>query len=883
MIGKTIAHYEIVELLGEGGMGQVYRARDSKLGRDVALKILPQNLTDDAERVARFRREARTLASLQHPNIAAIHGLDEADGHLFLTMELVEGEDLSQRLARGPIPVDEALEIAICIAQGLEAAHANDLVHRDLKPANVKLAPDGTAKVLDFGLARAIAGQSVEESDIGTSPTITAAMTQAGTILGTASYMSPEQARGRPVDHRADIWAFGVVLWEMLNGKRLFQGDTTTDVLANVLKQPIDPRDVPRGTPSNVRRVLERCITRDPKQRLHAIADARIELQAEEAVAKTPKSSGAPWQWILSGAFALATLVALWGPWRQAPIADDPSRVLSMNLPKTLPLSLIDWSAVAVSPDGKRVAVTSRVDEGNAIIVRDLRTGDLRVILDEGRAYNVFFSPDSRWIGYTTGSHFVKANVEGGSPVDIVATAHPRGASWGDQGHLYFSPGYTAGIHRVLDTGNAVPETLTVVREERGERTHRWPHVLPGERGVLFTVGTSTSPGDYEDAEIWVLDLETGQSKDTGLRGALAKYVSTGHALLARQGTLHAVPFDLETLETQGSPVPVYDGIRGDPASGMYYFDLDDAGNLFYVAGDDRGPRRRLQWVDRDGAMVPLDLEPGSYRYPRLDMEGNRVVLVLGEGHGNNDDVHLLDLDELNPVPLTFDGANIMPTWSPDHGSIIYSSIKENVIKVRDLGPGATIRTIPTDDSILINNDLGADGRTLLTTRLDSKSPGDLVVIDLETGETQNLLDTDAVEWAASFAPDMKWFAYVSDETGREEVFIQPYPTTSAGSKWQVSQQGGRSPRWSDDGSEIFFVSSDAMWSVRVEVESRVRVRSPEKLFDLRMDDSGVPIANYDVTPDGQRFLVVTNDRSTDTHSVEVVLGWIRVLDETRF
>jgi len=881
--GRRLAHYEIRELLGEGGMGAVYRAHDTRLGRDVALKVLPGEFAADAERVARFRREARTLASLHHPNIAAIHGIEEVGGQLFLVMELVEGEDLARRIGRGALAPDEAVEVAIGIAQGLEAAHARGIIHRDLKPANVKVTADGTAKVLDFGLARAIAGESVAESDLGTSPTITAAMTQAGTILGTASYMAPEQARGRPVDHRADVWAFGVVLWEMLNGRRLFAGETTTDVLANVLKQGIDPADVPAATPAAVRRVLARCLQRDPKQRLHAIADARLELQARDAdePGPAPARAGSRWPWLLAGVLAIVALVLAWRPWSEPPRAPAREMTASVNLPQTWPLSLVDWSALAASPDGARIAVTARIDETDGIVVRDLRDGDLQVILADGRAYNVFFSPDGRWVGYMAGNHFVKSSINGGAPVEIVPTAHPRGASWGDRGHLYFAPGYTTGIHRVRDDGTAAPETLSTVDAARGERTHRWPHVLPGERGVVFTVGTTTSPGDYEDAELWVLDLASGERKDTGLRGALAKYAPTGHLIIAREGTLHAAPFDLGALETRGAPVPVHDGVRGDPASGMYYFDLDAEGNLYSVASSGRGPQRRLKWIARDGTIEPLALDPGRYRYPRLDAARGRAALVLGEGHGNNDDIYLLDLADLNLTRLSFDGASIMPAWSADFGAVVYTSVDAGAFVIRDLGSGATLRTVPTPESILINNDVGADGRTVLATQLDASSPGDLVTLDLETGERSPLLTSAAAEWAGSFAPDITHFAYVSDETGREEIFVQPFPLT--GAKWQVSSEGGRAPRWSDDGAEIFYVMNDAIWSARIRTAPAVRIETPVKLFDHRLDNSGVPIPNYDVTPDGQRFLVVDNDRSTETHSVEVRIGWGRVLEETRY
>ncbi len=917
MIGKTLAHYQITALLGRGGMGEVYRAHDTKLGRDVALKLLPREFSDDPERVARFRREARTLASLQHPNIAAIHGLDEDDGRLFLTMELVEGEDLAARLARGAPGLDEVVEIAIGIAQGLESAHDRGVVHRDLKPANVKITPEGTAKILDFGLARAMTGETVGDEDPGTSPTITAAMTQAGTILGTAAYMSPEQARGRTVDHRADIWAFGVMLWEMLAGEPLFAGETTSDVLAGVLRQEIDPGRIPAATPPRIRRVLARCLQRDPRQRLHAIADARIELQATDAVAdgwaggwaagttdpgggaapdaaasggagwsRSPGSSRSPW---FLAAFLAAMLIGAvgllaWRPW-SSPVVPAAARSLavSVNLPPGMPLALIDWSAVAVSPDGRHLALCTRIDDQNGIVVRSLADPALHVILDQRQAYNVFMSPDGQWVGYTANNRFRKTSIDGGVPVDIVETAHPRGASWGDDGYIYYSPHYSMGILRVQDTGDAPPETLTVLDPQRRERTHRWPDALPGGRGVVFTVGDASSPGDYEDAEIAVHDNRRGTTRRLGVRGAIARYSATGHLIIARGGVLHAVPFDLETLAVAGRPQPVLDGVRGDQASGMYYFDLDDTGTLYYVAAREGGPRRRLTWVGRDGIIEALDLPPGTYRYPRLDRERNRAVLVLGEGHGNNDDIYTLDLDDLALTRITFDRTSIMPSWIPGTSGIVHASVSRSGLQIRTLGRDARVQSVPrTADMILIPMSVGRDGRTVLATRLGAPTLGDVLRVDLaDSTRTGPLIESPAAEWAPDFSPDMEWFVYVSDETGREEIFLQPYPVT--GAKWQISTDGGRAPRWSDDGREIFFVRGDGMYRVAIATEPELRLQTPELIFEHRMDSSGVPVANYDVTPDGQRFLIVEPDAGAETRSVEMIVGWGRRLAAMEF
>ena len=599
-----------------------------------------------------------------------------------------------------------------------------------------------------------------------------------------------------------------------------------------------------------------------------------------------PGSSRLPWFLAAALAVALAGAVALlvWRPWStsRAP-GDARTLAVSVNLPQDMPLALIDWSALAVSPDGRHLALSARLDDRKGVVVRSLADAAVHVILDQQQAYNVFMSPDGQWVGYTANNRFRKTSIDGGVPVDIVRTAHPRGASWGDDGYVYYSPHYSMGILRVQDTGDAPPETLTVLDPQRSERTHRWPDALPGGRGVVFTVGDASSPGDYENAEIAVHDLRRGTTRRLGVRGAIARYSATGHLIVARGGVLHAAPFDLETLTVTGRPQPVLDGVRGDRASGMYYFDLDDTGTLYYVAAREDGPRRRLTWVDRDGIVETLDLPPGTYRYPRLDPDRNRAALVLGEGHGNNDDIYTLDLDDLALTRITFDRTSIMPNWIPGTSGIVHASVSSPGLQIRTLGRDASVRGVPrTEGMILIPMSVGGDGRTVLATRLGAPTLGDILRVDLaDSTRTGPLVESPAAEWSPVLSPDMKWFAYVSDETGREEIFLQPYPVT--GAKWQISTDGGRAPRWSADGHEIFFVRGDGMYRVAIATEPDLRLQTPELLFEHRMDSSGVPVANYDVTPDGQRFLIVEPDAGADARSVEVIVGWGRRLAAMEF
>ncbi|MFQ5742512.1 MAG: protein kinase, partial [Acidobacteriota bacterium] len=626
MVGKTLGHYEIVELLGAGGMGEVYRARDTKLERDVAIKVLPEDFASDQDRLARFEREAKLLASLNHANIATIHGLEDADGVRFIAMELVEGETLGERIARsGRIEVNEALEIARQIAEALEAAHDKGVIHRDLKPANVKVTPDGKVKVLDFGLAKVYEADGIS-SDISHSPTMAVA-TQAGVILGTAAYMSPEQARGRPLDKRTDIWAFGCVLFEMLSGEPAYDGETVSDTMAAILKEPPDWDALPDSAPAAGRRLLRRCLEKDPANRLRDVGDARIEIREalhapagdRSVVGRGAKPSRTALWWTAGAAFALGALASTLADvnfGQSIPPQPSPPRHLAITLSPDAPVEIETWRpSIALSPDGTRLVYVANRGGKREILLRRLGEDDAQPIPGTEDGYGPFFSPDGASRGVVAGYELKTVALSGGAAVTLARVAPvTRGATWGTDGTIVFTSNPNGGLVRLAATGEGFPEdafatverdpmivedtqTLTNANPQQGEYSHRWPTFVPGGGAVLFTVDTGSS---FDNASIAVLSLNTGAKKDLFPGGTNAVYSPTGHIVFAQGGSLYAVPFDRERLELTGPRVRILDGVLTEPG-GAAHFALSRDGSLVYVPGERLQPNRKLVWVDREG------------------------------------------------------------------------------------------------------------------------------------------------------------------------------------------------------------------------------------------------------------------------------------------
>jgi len=903
MIEQSIAHYKITDKIGQGGMGEVYRATDTKLNRDVALKLLPDLFSKDPDRMARFSREAQVLASLNHPNIAAIHGLEEAGGKRALVMELVEGETLQERLQKGRIPLEEALTIARQIAEALEEAHEHGFIHRDLKPANVKITPKGTVKVLDFGLAKALEGEVGRGSspDLSQSPTLSAAATAAGVIMGTAAYMSPEQARGQAVDRRADIWSFGVVLYEMLTGKQTFTGDTVSDVLAAVLRSDIDLNSLPADVPPAIRQLLRRCLTRDRKQRLQSIGDARIAIQESlerpdavttSAVAPVaiPPTERSMIPWVVAGAAVLGLIVALFALWPATPPAPEPPLRLSFEVSGGVIDTSLGSSAV-LSPDGRRIAYAVGGENDREIRVRPLDQLDGSVVASGlPPPYHPFFSPDGQWIGYVTSSEMRKVPLSGGTPLTLSKVERSRGASWGPDDWILFTPSPNSPLFRVPAAGGE-PVPLTTLDEAAGEATHRWPQVLPGGEAVLFTSHTQ-AVGNFDNANIEVLVLETGERKVVRRGGTYGRYVPSGHVVYVNQGTLFAVPFDLERLEVSGSPAPVVQGVSWDVAQGGAQYSFSEDGRLAYVTGGEAVPEYPVLWVDRNGDTTPLWEQPGSYANPRLSPDGGRLSLtVLRDG---NWDIWVYDLERRVSTRLTFDeGSDTEQIWSPDGEFIVFSSNQdragvESLYRKRADGSGEAERLTDLPASGWATS-WSPDGRFI--TYWTAENGGDLWVLPLEGDRKPELfLGTPFQENVGAFSPDGRWLAYNSNESGRTEIYVRPFPP--GGGKWQVSNEGGNFPYWSRDGRELFYRTDEGLMVTSVDsTGGTFRAGTPRALFkgNFRGGRGGVGFAgnvfaDYEVAPDGERFVMFPggeDEEQAERPHIILVTTWFDDLRRT--
>jgi len=777
VVGKRIAHYEILAKLGEGGMGVVYRARDTKLGRDVALKVLPEQFARDPQRMGRFSREAHVLASLNHPNIASIHGLEEQNGVHALVMELVEGPTLADRIGEGAIPLDEALPLAHQMAEALEYAHEHGVIHRDLKPANVKVTEEGTVKILDFGLAKAMAEEEAV-SDPDHSPTLTLGATKAGVILGTAAYMAPEQARGKRVDKRADIWAFGVVLYEMLTGKRLFRGEDLTETLAAVVMKDPDLGDAPK----KVRRLLEKCLEKNPKKRLHDISGVALLLEAPAEPVHEVKSSRLPWAVGAAIVASLATGLVFWALTRPQPPAVGR---FVIPLAPDQAFSSSGRHIVAISPDGTRIVHTAN----GGLWLRPLDQLQATPIAGtEDGATSPFFSADGQWIGFWSVSdqQLKKVSVTGGAPVTLCDSTNPWGASWGDDGMILYGQG-TDGIWRVPAAG-ATPEQVLAVEE--GEVAHG-PQMLPGGEWVLFTLRPN-GVTEWNQAQIVVQSLETGERALLVQGGQDARYISTGHLVYSLNNVLTAVPFDLGARSVTGGAVPLVEGVTDTTVTGAAQFAVADNGALVYVPGSSGTQMGTLVWMSRDGRDIePIVDELIEYpRYVRLSPDDRRVALTTGPyGEG---DLWVYDLAGRPPTPLTFATGNYEPVWSPDGTRVAFDSARGGVRNLFWMpADGSTLeperlltspnpqypRSWSPDDDLIFQEQRPETGWDIFALPLEGEREPRLVV------------GTEFNERFPQLSPSGRWLAYVSDVTGRNEIWVRKYPGPAA--PIPVSRNGG--------------------------------------------------------------------------------------------
>ena len=861
-------------------MGEVYRAEDTELGRQVAIKVLPTAFLEDEDRLARFEREARLLAQLQHPNIASIYGLERFGATRALVLELVEGPTLADRLGAGALSVAESLEIAAQIARALEAAHEKGIVHRDLKPHNVKVSEDGEVKVLDFGLAKAL-DPTGEDSLAGTpesSPTLTMDHTAHGVILGSAAYMAPEQAKGRSVDKRADVWAFGVVLYEMLVGGRLFAGDGVPDTLARVLAREIDLDALPSETPPAVRRLIRRCLERDPRNRLHDVADARIVLDevrsgtVDDGRTDVAAPAGA-WRsalpWVLA---VLGLLAAVAGWWPERSASPPPASIVAQLPPPagtSFFLAGMRPAGATLSHDGRRIVFGAvDADSVTRLWVRDLATGDLRALVGTEEAQYPFWSADDRWIGYFSRREqsLRKIPADGGTPFTICGAVDGKGGTWNRDGVILFSPSPGAPIHRVSAEGGE-SEPVTALEEGR-YNSHRHPRFLPDGRHFLFL---ARSP--REDRSVAMLgDLDSGVVRELLATTTQAEY-AFGHLLFQREGVLLARPFDPDTLEPSGTAVSLAAGVLTVPAAGLAHFSVSRTGTLVLHRGAIVRPVQ-LELRDRSGRVLDRLATPSSgFRDMEFSPDGGRIAVSV-DSPTQDIDIYILDLSRRTELRFTLERSeDVWPLWSPDGTAIYYASNPDGPHDVfrKAVGGSAPAEVVVDVPRTAVPAAISPDGLTLVSLQYLSDHR-ELWRHDLSGDADESSLGLPVFGSRAAFSPDGRWLAFVGFDDGRPEILVSPFP--GPGRLVQVSRDGGAAPYWTADGGEILYLSlAGQVVSVRVETTGPdLELGPPEALFDALPPALG--FRNFAASPDGQRFLFVPEAAFGAANELEIVTDW---------
>jgi eukaryotic-like serine/threonine-protein kinase len=879
--GRRLGVYQVDALIGAGGMGEVYRARDTKLRREVAIKVLPPALTADATRLARFEREARLLAALNHPNIATIHGFEELGSSgdagpttvTALVMELIDGQTIADRFRGARVPLNEALRIARQIADALDAAHEKGIIHRDLKPANVAVTSAGLVKVLDFGIAKL--APSTEPGD-ASAVTLTIEPTSEGMVVGSAAYMSPEQARGQNVDKRTDIWAFGCVLYEMLAGRAAFARATVTDTLTAVLEHQPDWTALPPATPPHVRGVLRRCLEKDVRRRARDIGDVRMELEEADPAAGTAGATGGDnarrgvlvWA-IATAAIAAVAIIAVlaWIARDPVPVADPAVTRTTLTLAPNQELDTGGGAApLAISPDGRRLAYVAVADGRTQLYVRSLDAFEPRAIAGTDGAQYPFFSPDGGSVAFFADRRLKRVSMQGGSPVTVCdVPTLGRGGTWGADETIVFDPG-DAGLLRVSAAGGQ-PEPLTS-RDPAIDRDNlSWPHFLPDGRTLLVTTGRFGSLG----AGIAALSLETGAWQRLGT-GSQAQYLPAGflvyHAQHVREGELHAVPFDARTLTVRGAPVAVADSVfRAQDGGGVYYA-VAHNGTMVFTPG---GYARTLVRVDRHGRRTPLLDERRGFRRPNISPDGLKVAVTIDPRPSQ---IWVYDLARKSRIALATDGHNHMPLWTPDGQRIAYSSDPGSSSPPLDIfwraaDGGTAAERLLRRDGAQYPTSWTADGRQLI---FEDGAPNgyDIWTLPL-SGEPRPLIATAASELGGQLSPDGRWLAYQSNESGRFEVYVRPFPNVNDG-KWTISTVGGQHALWSENGKELFYAAGSAVMRVAVDTRGpRFTAGAPELLFNGPFD---INYTNYALAKDGSHFIMVEVDPNARPTQVSVTLNW---------
>ncbi len=900
--GARLGRFEILALLGAGAMGDVYRALDSTLGREVAVKVLPDAFAKHPDRLARLAREARLLASLNHPNIAGIHALEQIDDMYYLEMELVRGETLGDRIARGAIGLREALPLFRQIAEALEAAHGQSIVHRDLKPANIMITPQGMVKILDFGLAKMVSTDD-SQAPSGESATFATAPTEAGLVVGTPAYMSPEQARGDAVDRRADVWAFGCVLYEMLTGRRAFHGRTATDTIASVLREEPDWSGLSTAAPRKMQRLIRRCLQKEPRLRLHDIADARIEIDEtlSEPLDEPAEalSAARPREWIVRpGAWPLlaAAVLGAFGVWVVTRLSQraTPSSALTrvtIQLPPGQALERGRYTSIALSPDGRQLVYAAAVGGGQTqLYLRRLDELDTRPMPTTVGANTPLFSPDGRWVAFYADGALKKISLAGGVPITICETPPVWSAAWAGDRIVFATTLAGSGLWTVSADGGE-PAQLTKPRP--GESEHGYPQILPGGTQVLFSV---LGDNGWQPALLSLADRDWRIVGNGRVIGEGARFLPTGHLVSVQSGGLVATRFEASTGTLDAAPIPLLERIETSRFGGAPFAIAADVGSLVYMPASGGPVSRTLLRVDREGRATPLLEARGGYEHPVVSPDGRQVAVTMASETGS--DIWLVDVTRGTRVRFTTGGTSAFPVWAPDGSRLAYQSAAPGPWNLFSMPLGqsgnpqpllqgssaASVTTWPSVGAGLLPGTpptlTGANPQFPLSWTRDrsalafhERKPSgerDIWIVGAD-GNPEPFLLTPFDERSPRFSPDGKWLAYVSDESGRDEVYVQPFP--GPGPKWLISTDGGVDPVWARDGPDLFYRQDDQLMAVSVVAGASLSAGRPRRLFEARFDaDDHGP--NYDVSPDGTWFVVPRSDRGLSPGALNLVLNW---------
>ncbi len=902
LTGQCIAHYRIEEKIGEGGMGVVYQAQDTRLNRQVAIKVLPDEFVRDRERLARFEREAKTLATLNHPNIAEVFGLEESEGTPCLVMELVEGKTLGERLKKGRIPLDETLGVCSQIAAGLEAAHERGIIHRDLKPSNVNITLEGNVKILDFGLAKTVLPQTSSDAE---SPLASESMTETGVILGTAGYMSPEQATGKPVDKRTDIWAFGCVLYECFTGSRAFRGETITEIVASILKGDPDWTLLPADTPPFVRRVLKQCLQKDPKLRLHDIADFRVQMHDVKPPVLTARVRRfSPVQIItMSAVAAAAFLVGLFVKTIFGPAGSRLSDGVERTYVRLEPgLWLDGWrrsaplgfehptrTAMALSSEGRFVVYAAIKDNPGVqdhpqLYLRQLDRLEAKPIAGTEGGVCPFLSPDDQWVGFWAGGKLMKVSVEGGVAAVLCDAAPPMGVSWGTDDQIVFSSlrGIPNGLQTVSGREGGNSRQLTIPDPSKGERSHRLPHWLPGGRAILFTI---TKDGWDMNPRVAVLEVASGKYSILLEDAADARILGTRHLAFLRRGTLMVVPFDLERLSVTGPQIPAIEGISQALNTGLSslftaagQFAVSGSGSLIYAPGGILPDHQHaLVWVDQKGNATPVSQLKAPFISPRLSPDGSRIVYWTLAREWQ---AWIYDLSRDTNTKITFEGKANYPIWTPDGRSVVlgwWDAAPSN-IWCKPSDGGSPMERLTRKETFQVPGSFSPDGEILAFA--EQALPAvtmDIMLLHMRERRATPFANSRFNETYPEFSPDGRWLAYVSDLSGSPEVYVQRFPGPAGTS--QVSIRGGQEPLWSPDGKQLFYRSRDQVWAIDVPTSADFIAGRPRLLFEnSEYGREASPIRNWDISRDGQQFLMVKLEqrRARPITEMNFVRNWVQ-------